>query len=57
MNKEEVLAKLQEEILEISSLIWQDQNDVNSHSILLAYINGLSTMAEHAIKTLDDPND
>lgn len=57
MNKEEVLTKLQEEILEISALIWQDQNDVKSHSILLAYINGLSTMAEHVIKTLDDPND
>lgn len=56
MTKEKVLTKMHDEILEISALVWDNENDVKGHSILLAYINGISTMTEHVLCMLDEKN-
>ena len=56
MTTEQVLTKMYDEILEVSSLVWVNENDTKDLSILLAYINGLSTMTEHVICMMDKEN-
>lgn len=57
MTTEQVLSKMHDEILEISSLVYENENDVKGHSILLAYINGISTMTEYVICMMDRENE
>lgn len=56
MTTEQVLTKMHDEILEVSSLVWANGNDTKDLSILLAYINGISTMTEHVITMMDREN-
>ena len=56
MTTEQVLTKMHDEILEVSSLVWVNENDVKDLNILLAYIDGISTMTEHVICMLEKEN-
>lgn len=56
MTTEQVLTKMHDEILEVSSLVWLNGKDAKDLSISLAYINGISTMTEHVICMLDKEN-
>lgn len=56
MTTKQVLTKMNDEILEVSSLVWANENDTKDLSNLLAYINGISTMTEHVICMMDKEN-
>lgn len=56
MTTEQVLTKMNDEILEVSSLVWANENDTKDLSNLLAYINGISTMTENVICMMDREN-